>query len=65
MQLDFYPLMTKDQFQQVKSQVMSRNMKTKYTPDILAHVTIYNLRRNNLTDALNQINRAISLTNEE
>ena len=60
--LDFYSLMTNEQFQQIKSSALSRNMKTKYTPQILAHVSIYNLRRNNHKDALQQVERALDLT---
>ena len=43
---------------------MARNMKNKYTPEILAHVAVYNLRRNNLNDALKQIDRALELKKE-
>ena len=39
-------------------------MKTKYTPDILAHVAIYKFRRNNLDEALNRIDRAIKIKQE-
>ena len=60
--LDFYSLMTNEQFQQIKSSALSRNMKTKYPPQILAHVSIYNLRRNNHKDALQQVERALDLT---
>jgi len=31
---------------------MGRNMKNKFTPEILAHVAVFNLRRSNLEDAL-------------
>ena len=62
--LDFYPLMTNEQFQKVKSLALSKNLKTKYTPLILSHCAIYNLRRNNLSDALNQIERAITINTE-
>jgi len=59
--LDFYSLLTNEQFQQIKSSALSRNMKTKYAPQILAHVSIYNLRRNNHKDALQQVERALDL----
>lgn len=64
MSLDFYPLMTKEQFQGIKSQALSKNMKNRFTPQILAHCSIYNLRRSNLADSLNQINRAINIQKE-
>jgi len=60
--LDFYPLMTKEQFQQLKAQAFARNLKTKYAPLILSHSAIFNMRRNNPTDALSQIERAIKIT---
>lgn len=62
--MNMYQFMTKDQFQQSKSQALSRNLKTKHTPKILSHSFMFHLRRNNLTEALGQIDRAINLKKE-
>ena len=62
--LDFYPIMTKEQFMDVKKQAMTGHMKDKYTPSILSHAAIFNLRRNNLAEAMRQINRAIQINQE-
>ena len=62
LELDFYSLMTNEQFQDVKCKAVSRNISNKYAPQILAHVSIYNLRRNNHKDALQQVERALDLT---
>ena len=56
--------MTKEQFQQLKSQAFARNLKTKYAPLILSHSAIFNMRRNNPKDALSQIERAIKITSD-
>jgi hypothetical protein len=59
--LNFYQFLTKDQYQQIKSQALSRNMKNKWAPYIMMHSFLFHLRRNCLSDALSQIDRAIQM----
>ena len=62
--LDFYPIMTKEQFMNVKKQAMTGHMKDKYTCQILSHSAIFSLRRNQLEEATRQINRAIQINQD-
>jgi len=59
--LEFYQVLTKDQFQTLKSKAITGNLKTKFTPEIMRHSAIYWFRRNNLKEATRLITRAIEI----
>ena len=62
--LEFYQVMTKEQFQTLKSKAITGNLKTKFTSDILKHSAIFMFRRNNLTEAERLITRAIQINQD-
>ena len=62
--LEFYQVLTKEQFNTLKSKAITGNLKTKYTPEIMRHSAIFWFRRNDLTEAGRLIQRAIEINSK-
>ena len=62
--LEFYQVLTKEQFNTLKSKAITGNLKSKFTPEIMRHSAIFWFRRNDLKEAGRLIQRAIEINSK-